>query len=466
MSTQSSLIRAALLASAFALAGVAVLGCADEEEAGNLVGPDATLTHASAGDLHADSSTTVDTAYVAPGHVEELVGAVVNADGSITKGGIDIGNLAAPGPIGPTGTTGVPGTGSGSGGPGSESGGGAVPDKEAPISNPTGPQFEVWCMVRIVYSLDTGLIYSVTILYCWDDGSGGGGGGGGNNNNQNQQQVSFSLSCDVSVTRGQKGKCKASVTDGDGNPVVSRDYTFSWSSTSGARKSGKGADEWEGVATGDVTVTLSVGRQFSDSQDINVRPRSNWRTNEFSAAPSYSRALPDRIFGDHEINRTTPSIPSPQAGSGPWDGQYTAGKPPTVRNRIRIQANYTAAGPTHPGANGPCPSISFNSNYYRINTVCGSWPNALSWRDDVLLHERDHESEYNKCLRASSSVMDQMEGVVESSRSAASQAMMDIWRPFYQNKLRALSPTYARRIATGSNVFWHYNSGWSGVAPL
>jgi hypothetical protein len=316
-------------------------------------------------------------------------------------------------------------------------------------------------MVRIVYSLDTGRIYSATILYCWDDGSGGGGGGGGNNNNnQNQQQVTFSLNCDVSVTRGQKGKCRASVTDGGGDPVASGDYTFNWSSTNGARKSGKGANEWEGVATGNVTVTLSVGGQFSDSQDINVRPRSNWRTNEFGAVPSYSRALPDNILGDHQIDRSTPSIPTPIAGSGPWDGQYTAGKPPTVRNRIRIQANYTTAGPSHPKANSVCSTVSFNSNYYRVNTVCGSWTNAMAWHDKVLLHERDHEHEYNRCLRATS-VMSQMEEVVEDSRRAASQAMMNIWRPFYQNTLRALSVTYARRVATDGNTFWYYNSDWS-----
>lgn len=168
-------------------------------------------------DLLADS-TAVDTANVAPRYANELLGAVVNEDGSITKGGIDIGAIFAPGPIGPTGTTGVPGSGGDSDGSGSESGGGAVPDKGAPIFNPAGPALEVWCMVRIVYGLDTGLIYSATILYCWDDGTGGSGGGGGgnNNNNQNQQQVTFSLSCDPSVARGRYAACSVDASTEDG----------------------------------------------------------------------------------------------------------------------------------------------------------------------------------------------------------------------------------------------------------
>ena len=78
MDRRSSFTRAALLACAFPLGGVVVLGCADEEAAGDLLGPVATRTPVSPGDLHADSSTVVDTAYVSPGHVEELVGAVVN----------------------------------------------------------------------------------------------------------------------------------------------------------------------------------------------------------------------------------------------------------------------------------------------------------------------------------------------------------------------------------------------------
>ena len=451
MDTRSSAIRAVLLTGAFLLVGSITLGCAGEEERTPLE-PVTGLAPTAPNDLLADSSIVADTAYVTAGDAENLVGAVVNEDGSITKGGIDIGSIFPPGPVGPTGTTGVPGTGSGSGG--------AVPDKAVPTLNPNRPQLEVWCMVRVWYIPSTGEVIDADVLYCWDDGTGNGGtGSGGNNNNQNRQPVTFNLRCDASVTRGENGGCEVTATNEEGEEVSGSEFTFTWSSTSGATDSGKGMSQWYGDATSDVTVTLTVG-QFSESRDIDVRLRTDWRTNEFDAVPSYSRALPDHVFGDHRIDPSTPSIPSPKAGSGPWDGQYTAGRAPTVRNRIRIQANYTAAGPTHPNANSVCSTVSFNSNYYRVNDVCGSWDNAMAWHDKVLIHERDHEGEYNQCLRATS-VMSQMEEVVESSPSAASRAMMDIWRPFYQNTLRALSITYARAIGTGSDVFWYYNSGWT-----
>ena len=66
---------------------VSALGCSDSEirQPGEILGPVPATTPIGPGNLHADSSTTVDTAYVAPGHVDELVGAVVNDDGSITK---------------------------------------------------------------------------------------------------------------------------------------------------------------------------------------------------------------------------------------------------------------------------------------------------------------------------------------------------------------------------------------------
>ncbi len=281
-------------------------------------------------DLSDDSSIAMDTAEVAPGMVGGLVGMTV-LDEKIVKDGLSVGVLVRR-PAGPTGNP-----------------GGA--DAERAPAVPTGPEAEVapapvsggvlsdgWCLVSISYDVHTGEILDAEVLYCWGNGSGEGGGGGGNNNNQTQR-VNFALACSSSVTRGSTGRCIVSAVGEDGE-IDADAFAFSWSSTTGATASGQGIDTWEGTATENATVTVSVG-EFSESRSINVRPRSGWRVSPFSASITYDNSLADDVFGLHRVDRNTPSIPTPVAGSGPWDGRYVAGRPPTVSNRIWVQANYT-----------------------------------------------------------------------------------------------------------------------------
>lgn len=401
-------------------------------------------------DLSDDSSIAMDTAKVAPGMVGGLVGTTV-LDEKIVKDGHSVGALIGR-PTGPTDNA------------------GGVDAKRTP-AQPTEPEAEVapkpvsggvmsdgWCLVSIWYNIHTGEIVAAEVLYCWN-GNGEGGGGGGNNNQT--QRVSFALTCTSSVTRGSNGRCSVSAVGEDGE-IDPDAFSFSWSSSTGAAASGQGMNTWQGRATETAKITVSVG-QFSESRNINVRPRSGWRVSPFSASITYDNSLADDVFGRHRVEINTPSIPTPVAGSGPWNGRYMAGRPPTVSNRIWIQANYTLSGPPHPGANGVCSSVPASSNYYRVNTNCGSWRNAISWRSKVILHERDHEGEYNACLRSSTArgVMDRMEEVVGGSRGRVASDMLSMWHSFYQNTLRAQAVTYGRAISTGSSTFWHYYRGWS-----
>lgn len=462
MSTQCSLIQAALLACAFALAGV-VLGCADEEAAGDLLAPVATLTPISPADLHADSSTTVDTANVAPSYADELMGAVVNEDGSITKGGIDIGEIAAPGPIGPTGTTGVPGSGGGSGGSGSGSGGSAVPDKGAPIFNPAGPALEVWCMVRITYVVQTGEILDAEILYCWDDGGGGGSGGGGNNNN-NQQQVTFSLSCDPSVTRGRHAGCRVDASTEDGE-IDTDQFSFSWSSSLGASASGIGKDEWGGSSVEDVTVTVSVGG-YSASKDINVRPRSNWGTNTLNERPRYRTRSFFRsgVLGNYVLHAGVPRVPSPVEGSGPWDDVYRMpDNAPQVSAEMNVSSDYSAAGGMYGGARATCPPDSNNlqasASYWTVNGKCGTLNVLTAFRNSIIRHEEEHEDGYNRCIRSARArrVMAQMEAET-GTRGAVASATSNAWNDLYRNYIHGAVGTGSAFSSTG-RYHW-YDTRW------
>jgi hypothetical protein len=403
----------------------------------------------------------VDTAYVAPGHVEALVGAVVNDDGSITKGGIDIGNLAAPGPVGPTGTTGVPGSGGGSGGPGSGPGGGAVPDKGALISNPTGPQFEVWCMVRIVYGLDTGVIYSATILYCWDDGSGGSGGGGGGNNNNNNQEITFTLSCDNSVTRGREGSCSVAAADEDGEEVDISPFTFSWSSSSGAKTSGAGKTSWEGYAVDDITVTVEVGT-FSDSKDISVNARFNWGPSAVRASRQFSRI---GTLGLYDLPQSPSYVPLPREGTGPWKKRWYMKSAPVPKTALYVHDDYSTRGKRHSGANSTCPassSLSSSASTHSVNRKCNTLTPWGQFHDDIVLHERDHENGINDCLTsstASSTVARRMEAITGPNLGIVRSRAQNLWNGFY-NTLQS-SGGWARPFASGSGTsFWNHRGGW------
>ena len=455
MSTRSSIIRAALLACAFALVGAIVLGCADVEEAG-LLDPAATLTSIGAGDLPADLSTTMDTAYVAPGSEDELVGALVNEDGSITKGDAHVGSVAALGPARSTRTTRVSGSDGASQPPGNASGSrGAVMDEGAP-SNPNGPQFDVWCMVRIWYYTDTGEILRVEILFCWDDENGGGG-----NNNNNQEQVTFSLSCDASVTRGSYGGCRVDASTDEGE-IDTEHFSFSWSSSLGASASGTGMDEWRGSAVEDVTVTVSVNG-YSASEDITVRARSNWRFQAVRAGWIYNPSL--SALGQYDLPSTPSRVSSATEGGGPWEDRYYMDRAPSPNTEIWINVDYSTYGPRYPGAQGTCPprsnSLTAAANYYRVNDACQTLPAMNSFRRDIISHEREHEDGINDCLTRSpkgTAAARRIEAVTGGSRGAVTSAAQALWDTFHNGPLQTSG--FRASAYSGGSAF-HFNSAGS-----
>lgn len=447
MSTRSSFIRAALLTCAFVLVGGVVLGCADEEEAG-LLDPAATLTTISPGDLPDDLSTTMDTAYVAPTAADDLVGAVVNEDGSITMDDAHLGSVAAPGSVRSMVTTERSGTGGRSGPPGNGSGGeGAMMDEGAPF-NPNGPQFDVWCLVRIWYYTDTGEILRVEILNCWDDENGG--GGGGNNNNNNQEQVTFSLSCDASVTRGSYGGCLVNATTDDGE-IDTDEFTFSWSSTTGASDSGVGMDSWGGTVTETATITVSIGGQ-SDSKTVLATSRPGWVFQPLSEQPTYTSLSTGGLY------TVTPRNPSAGSGSGPWDGRRYVTRPPSITGRMQIHHNYASYGPDYPGANAACANaagLSHADNYWNVNRACGTFSEYTAWRDFLIRHERQHERGWSNCMTGGTGrrLMTDLERLAVD---ASSNEMSRLWDEFWY---REMLPAGEWASSGKSGIFYIYFGG-------
>ncbi len=407
----------------------------------------------------------MDTAFVAPGSADDLVGAVVSEDGSITKEGANIGRVAAPGSVLSTGKTGVLGANGGSVSPGSGHGG-AVLDERAPTVHPSGPQLDVWCMVSIWYYTDTGEILRVDILYCWDDENGN--GGGGNNNNNNQQQVTFSLSCDASVTRGSYGGCRVDASTDDGE-IDTDHFSFSWSSSLGASASGTGMDEWGGSSVEDVKVTVSVDG-YSASKDINVRPRSNWRFQAVRAGWVYNPSL--SVLGYYHLPPSTPSrVPSATEGGGPWEDRYYMDRAPSPNTEIWVNVDYSTYGTKHPRARRTCPprsnSLPAAENYYRVNVECQTIGAMNSFKRDIISHEREHEDGINDCLTTSPkgrAAARQIEAVTGGSRGAATSAAQAVWDTFHNGPLQTSG--FRASAYSGGPAFHYYSNGsWNNGYP-
>jgi len=445
------------LALAFTLVFVTALGCSDETQEPTLLSPSSTLTTI---DIQSDSTLVMDTATVSQGSTESLVGATVNDDGSITRDSTIIGQLGGSGPVGPTGTTGTGGGSGGGAGPGGDKASMVLPG-----TLPTTPQADSWCMVRIWYDLDTGEIVDAEILYCWDDGDGG-SGGGGNNNNNNGQQVTFSLSCDITVTRGRTGSCSVSATNEDGE-VDTEAFDFSSSSSSGATASGIGMDTWDGTAVEDVTVTVSVG-EFTESKDISVNKRFNWRFNSVRASWVYDATL--TTLGLYHLPSSPSRVPSASQGNGPWKGRYYMRDAPSPDTEIRVNDDYSSSGPRYTGARSTCSpnsnSLPSSASYHRVNTACQTIKNMTSFRNDILTHERDHESGINDCLTSSTAgraAASRIEAVTGTSAGAVTSAAQSEWSSFYNGSLK--SSGYRARAFTSGPAFHWNSSGWNNSYP-
>ena len=449
------------LASVATFVLVAALGCSDEAIHTGTLGPTepaavAPIDHSM---VLRDSTITMDTAYVAQGAEEHLVGATVNEDGSITKNGINLGSLTAPGPIGPTGTTG--------GGGDSDS---SLPagDKASPGTNPHGPLMDLWCMVRIWYYTDTGEILDVEILYCWDDGENGGGGGGGGNTNPVEKEVTFALFCDSNVERGSYGKCLLSATDEDGEVDIS-DLSISWSSDLGASDSGIGMDLWGGTATEDTEITVEIGDE-SESADITVRARFNYSFSSVYASWSFSRTRTGSAFAVYDLPPSPNNVPRASEGSGPWDDRYYMRNVPAPDVHIYVHDDYSASGQPYSGSAGLCGSnLPANANYFSVNGACNTIPNWNGFKNAVLAHEREHENGINTCLTgssAASSAAANIEKVVGSSSASVEGAAQREWDNFYLFSLNRSGYRAAGWARNSGPYFWHrYGGAWSRGYP-
>ena len=296
-----------------------------------------------------------------------------------------------------------------------------------------------------------------------DDGNGDGVGTGGGSDDKDSG-TSFSLSCDSNVTRGSTGSCTVSVTSDDDN-VTASDFTYEWSSGVGASESRSGGDGyvWSGLATETTKITVKVASEnYAGSATTSVNARTGWGP-AFNAEEEFSDVdLSVGGLGSYAVSEHPPPGVAIKEGSGPWAGHHMTHSIPQPYSLLKIHPDYdsSSVAPTYTGAhviNCAAAAVPFASttaySVYAVNAACKTTAGFFETLAAIRVHEREHESGYNKCISSSSAIaeIEAMTGGQELASRAATKLST-----FYRDVIKPLDP-YAGPH-TGTNIF-HFRSG-------
>lgn len=297
-----------------------------------------------------------------------------------------------------------------------------------------------------------------------DGGSGGGGGpgGSGGGNSGSKDGVQFELNCGTEVTRGEQGSCTVTATKAGNN--VTGQYTYSWSSSIGAKASTTGSS-WKGRATSDAYVTVSVDSDtlsWSTGQTISVSARSGWRVTPLSASPIYRYM--ENFYGLYVVYKEPSEMSSPYPGTGPWKGDFMTSQPPEIPAGLFVHSDFSSAGAKYSGANKTCVSsetgLGSSENTYTVNKYCGSLSVMESFVADVIRHEKFHEAGYNACLSGSKGqkAMTEMEGITGTEVNVKAK-WEKAWSEFYKGHFLK-SGKAGNPVTSISKVWNHFSGRW------
>ena len=301
--------------------------------------------------------------------------------------------------------------------------------------------------------------------------SGGSGPGDKGDGETGPRSVGFTLDCNSPVMRAEWGRCSVTTED---EGVNRSDIQYNWSAGSRS-KAGKGSgfSSWGGVATASIEISVAISGEGIESvtlrEPFRVNPRSSWGVASLSASIGYVRSgWPNLRWGLYSIPRSTPTVPSVAIGQGPWFGQFTAGRAPSVSSTFELHGDLASNGPKYGGATNLCSSTLPNrSNLYTVNDTCGTGGNWASFGSSIESHERGHEGSLNACLSSSkgAATMTTMESVLRTTAADASNAIQDEWADFYQRSFR---PALEGQISsfTGPSMWEHRSASQWGLRQL
>ncbi len=274
------------------------------------------------------------------------------------------------------------------------------------------------------------------------------------------------LSC-RSVTRGDRGGC--SVTTRDVTVTLSA-LTYAWETGARvARPAGTGSifSSWYGTATSTRSFTVAISGPDIAATTLNgtvtVEPRTRSLVS-LSSVVSYTGTWTDGTFGRYDLPTTTPALTAGAvlAGSGPWDGEHTAGSL-AVPATILIHQDFRSGAAGYPGANlvpadPHCQATSLPAvaNPVKVNGDCGSKPSLDAFESSMLTHEGAHQVAIAACLNAQAARGDQaaMETLVMGDPAVLRDELADEWRMYYRDHV--LGSTGGAVAGFTSQWVWDY----------
>ena len=287
-------------------------------------------------------------------------------------------------------------------------------------------------MVRIVYGVDSLIIYSVMILFCWNDGPGEGGNNPGTGGEGGLRKVDFDLECPGSRTRGQEGSCKVTAPESDS--VDMRTLRFEWSSNH-ASTSGLGINVWTGAATETTTIKVKVTDPsggiagFSDHATITVNSRG-WSAPSGASIKEEPADL-GSVNGNFYVDWPSFSV---KKGGGPWSGRWYVHRSKDYTVRLRIHHNLDPRTKVKYGTTDDLSAVSLATDCAdghtslgseetvpSVNSTCGTKSQWQALRDEVVAHENEHKAGYDSCVPRMNSqlkVLDDFAGAKADAQEA------------------------------------------------
>ncbi len=257
-------------------------------------------------------------------------------------------------------------------------------------------------IATLVLDHETGTVTveSIELLYCtWRGG-------------KSPSEPTVELKCSKEVPRGSTGGCEVKIEDSN---VSGWSVTYSWKAGTVTREgTGDGFASWKGQAVDNLSFQVTLTGEGLDGVDllegeVTVEPRK-WGVSSAPASVSYVKSfsqLPDgatdngnNVWGTYAVG---PLFPEPRkAFAGPWEDLYWVAEQPVFRGQIEIHADLSpdGSGPKYPSSSMCSPdsdSLADSASIYSVNTVCKLGGNLTTFREEVLTHEKSHESSLNNC---------------------------------------------------------------------
>lgn len=329
--------------------------------------------------------------------------------------------------------------------------------------------------VTWVIRIDGVIVFTWTEFLGCEGNAGGGNGSCGEEGDVGQdtlkscQRGEIWLECDEAPKRGESVACDIKTDSLDLSL-----FTYAWTAEPGGWTSSDSG--WAGTATTDREVTVVVtdtktGNELLD-EETTIRVQARTWTFEPMTHTDYTydsmKVQRRGAWGVYARGYADPG--AVREGSGPWEGEYYAHRPPQLKGHMYLHPDFDKTGSPHGLANKTCedeivPSLA---NVLKVNTICG-YERALKrvWEPRVEKHEQKHEDGANKCLQrggAAKAVLAEMEKMTGADGGKVKRKFDKAFIDFLEDHLDPAMETTTSTPTSPVIWEWRDNDWWTEQA--